>query len=221
MHGSGLRYAAQVVAQEIDDHDIFAAVFGVVAQPLGDCSVLSRGAAARSRAFHGTGDDAPGCPALLDAEKQLRREGLDESPLLPMKERPVIDRLASAQLRVERCHAAVGLDMKWRCEIELVHIAGADQLVDGGNALCVFGFCESKLGFNLRSGRSSFDRVRAGTAKLPKFRRLSVDEFSSRVVEGVTALVNSKPGQQLTIAAGAHSGFRLKSVAALVAKKPC
>jgi hypothetical protein len=68
LHAPRLRNAAQVVAHQVDDHHVFAAVLGVVAQPLGNFAVFARGAAARRGAFHGARDDAPaamGSPSRL------------------------------------------------------------------------------------------------------------------------------------------------------------
>src|SRR5579863_1089306 len=45
LHAAECAETAEIVAEQVDDHDIFAAVLGIVAQALGDLRVLGRGAA--------------------------------------------------------------------------------------------------------------------------------------------------------------------------------
>ena len=94
--------AAQVVAQQIDDHQVFAAVFGVVAQPLGQLAVFAGGAAAGRGSFHRTGGDAAHGPAVFQLKKQLRRKGEDAVAWPGVQKGAVLDRLEAAQSGVER-----------------------------------------------------------------------------------------------------------------------
>ena len=47
---------------------------------------------------------------------------------------------------MERCGRAGNVQMNWDREVELVDVAGADQIVDGGDALgeLLFGYAESR-----------------------------------------------------------------------------
>jgi len=65
---------------------------------------------------------------------------------LPMQKRAVVDRLPRAQPRVEGSNTAGRLDVKRGREIQLIHVAGANQFMDCGDALDVFGFGEGELG---------------------------------------------------------------------------
>ena len=69
MHRTGSRHAAQVVAQQVDNHHIFTAIFRVVAQPLGNLAVLARSAPATRGAFHRPRHNAPCRAVVFDAEK--------------------------------------------------------------------------------------------------------------------------------------------------------
>ena len=63
--------AAEIVAEQVDDHYVFGAVFGVVAEPVGEGAVFGGGAAAGGGAFHGAGGDA----AALSCGFRLLRFG--------------------------------------------------------------------------------------------------------------------------------------------------
>ena len=142
--------------------------------------------------------------------------------LLPMQKCAVVHRLPRAQPRVVRRNAARHLDVKRRCEIQLIHVACANPFMYRRDTPGVFGFGERKLrgdlGFWFRLTRSFF-RACSAYSKARQLRRLAVQKCSGVVVECVAPLVDSEPGQRLALAARAHRRLRLKATAALVAEE--
>ena len=67
-------------------------------------------------------------------------------PCCQCRNAPYVDRLARAQTRIQGRRAARRSETKWSCEVELIDVAGANPLVNPGDALGVFGFGERKLG---------------------------------------------------------------------------
>jgi hypothetical protein len=75
----------------------------------------------------------------FDVEEELGREGKNAPAGPGVEERAVGGGLAAAQALVERSRAARCADAEGHGEVELIDVAGADELVDGLDALDVFG----------------------------------------------------------------------------------
>src|ERR1700683_1932595 len=113
------------------------------------------------------------------------------------------------------------MDMKGRGEVELIDVARANPLVNGGDAAGVVRFGEGEVGSELRRrlGRKRrIFRPRFGE-EIRQLRRHAAYKCACRVVEGVAALVDAEPGKRLIWAAGMNCGLRLKIIAALVGEE--
>ena len=160
---------AQIVAQQVDNHHVFAAVFGVVAEPLRLGLIFAGGAASGSGSLHGTGGDAAlvavalhpsdevvvlwaslGAPAF-NVEEEFGRKREDAAVGLRMQEGRVRDRLAAEQALIERGGAASSMDAHGNSEVELIDVARANPLVDRLDLPRVFLFRQVDCGF--RQGR--------------------------------------------------------------------
>ena len=62
---------------------------------------------------------------------------------LPMDQGSVLDRLAGAQVRIQRCGFVCGAEIQRECEVELIDVAGANPLVNGFDAVGELGFGEA------------------------------------------------------------------------------
>ncbi len=220
-HRTEARHATQIVAQQVDDHHIFAAVLRVVAQPFGNLAVFARGAAARRSALHRPRDNAAALAGLVNAEEEFRRERKDVMPWPPMEKGAVINGLARAEPRVVRRGAAWRLDAERRGEVELINVTGADPLVNSGDAAGVFRLFEREIGaeFRLRFGRERWlGRLRFGPQRC-EARWLPAHKRPGSLIECVSAIVDTEPGQWLALATGSHRSLGLEACAALVAEK--
>ena len=190
-------------------------------EPLGDDAVLARSAPPRRGAFHRASDDsAPAASGsvILDAKEQLRRKRKNAAIRLPVQERSVVDRLPCAQPCIERRSAARHFKSHWRGEIQLIHVSGANPLVNPGDALGVLDLCKPKLRGDLwrRLCRLCILFLAAESLEL---RRLTVNETAQLVVECVAPRVDPKPGKRFTGSGCARSCLRLKTASALVAEE--
>ena len=97
-------------------------------------------------------------------------------------------------------------------EVELIHIARANPLMNRSDLLSVLLFGETKFGFDHRLFFTS--------VKVRHPRRYAVEKRSRCVIESIALLVNAEPGQRgiqrPTGPARRQSGFRLEAVAALI-----
>ena len=73
MHSSHTAETSEVIAQEVHDHDIFAAVLDIVVQLTCKPHILCSGPATLHRTFHGS----DGYNISLLSEKQLRGKSQD------------------------------------------------------------------------------------------------------------------------------------------------
>ncbi len=69
-----------------------------------------------------------------------------------MDQRSVLDRLAGAQVRIQRCGFVCGAEIQRECEVELIDVAGANPLVNGFDAVGELGFGEAGCEFEVRLG---------------------------------------------------------------------
>ena len=76
--------AAQVVAEEVDDHDVLGAIFFVVLEREGSGGVFGGVEAAGHGALHGAGGDFVGAWVSFDAEEEFgaEKERMDWGPRL-------------------------------------------------------------------------------------------------------------------------------------------
>ena len=191
-HAAVVAETAEVVAQQVDDHHVLAAVLGVAAEPLRNISIFARRSAARGGSLHGASGDAARDCIVFQAEEQFRRKGLDAAVLLGMEESAVGDRLAAAQALVKCGRAACGMHPYGHSKVELIDVARANPLMNGSDAFSVLLFRDRQRGFELRSGfllqanhcRTEF--LKAG--------RIAVGECPSMVVEEITPVVDAEPG---------------------------
>ncbi len=146
--------AAEIVAQQVDNHDIFSAVFGVRLEPGGLGAVFGGGAAARGSAFHGTSGDAAERRTRFNAEKELGRKRQDALVWPGVKKRTVGGGLQTAQAAIERGGTAGGVDLDGNGEVELVDVAGANPCVDllDASGVLLPGEVESALKLEIRAG---------------------------------------------------------------------
>ena len=119
LDGADARDAAEIVAQEIDDHQIFGALLLVHRKPRLDACVLARRAAARRGALHGPRRDV----LALAAEEQLRRER-QHMQAGRRDERAIGHALLAAKRGVERGRIAFEVEEEFLGEIDLVDVAG-------------------------------------------------------------------------------------------------
>jgi hypothetical protein len=177
---------AEIVAQQVDDHDIFAAVLGVVGEPVCKGVIFPSGMAAGRGSLQGACGDATDFGLVLHAEEELGREGEDEVVGLGVQEGAVGGGLTAAQTAIERGRTARRVDMDGHGEVELTDIAGADPRVNLGDALGVLLFCEGQDAIEWRVWT-------VGGAELGESWRVSVPEGTDSMVEDVGAPVNADP----------------------------
>ena len=100
---SGFSNPTDVIAQQINDHQVFGAVLFIVAQPLDPLGILFRILKARLRAFH----RARLYRAIAEcAVEQFRRAAEQIRPVLLQHQGSLPDRLARGQGRIERRRVA-------------------------------------------------------------------------------------------------------------------
>ena len=119
-HGARGRHAADVVAQEVDEHEVLRALLGVAGQFARPGEIRRLVRAARARARDRPGSDAPG----VDRDEQLRRAARERGARQPRE--PHVGR------RVAGAHGLVGReridrrDFEPRREVDLVGVARGD-----------------------------------------------------------------------------------------------
>ncbi len=135
----------------------------------------------------------------------------------PVKKRAVRDGLPVAQMRIECRGAARHAQAEGRGEVELIDVAGANPLMNGGYALGVFSFRQREFGFNgpFPAGRGR----RCVVAEIGESGRLAFGKGSGTVVEGITPLVDSKPGEWLAGTGRLHGSGGLKALATFVTEE--
>lgn len=181
--GTEVADAAEVVAEKVDDHEVFAAVFDVVPEPAGDGFVFGGAGAAGGGAFHGPGDDG----AAVEAEEQFRRKGKDV-PVIGMKEGGVGDGLGGEQGLKHGLGRAGEVEAGAIGEVDLIGIAGADVVVDGGDFLGV-----ERLG-DVEREVADFEGGRLRGARGKVGGRLGF-ECAGAMVEDKGAGVDAEPGE--------------------------
>ena len=128
-HRSDPRKPAEVVAQEVDDHEVLGPVLDVQAEQACRFAVAFGCGHARGGALHRPGRQQ----AVSMAQEQLGRQRQhmrDRLPVGQRDERTVVDGLACTQPPVERCRRAEGRTVHAVRVVDLVGLAGADRLMD-------------------------------------------------------------------------------------------
>ena len=132
-HRAEARHARKIVANQIDDHHIFGAFLGRLAQAQRGGIVPLRVLVAGRRALHRSRDQRPPIAVIvLPMEKQFRRNGA----YLPASEIEIgapRRRLALPQGVVERQAVAAKRRPQARRVIDLVKLALGDAVADGGH----------------------------------------------------------------------------------------
>ena len=136
-HAARARHPPEIVAQEIDDHEVFGPGLGIEAERARDRRLVLANPGARRRALHRPGlEQAP-----LVAQKQLRRAGQHLRRLAwvgPERERqqgPEGHRLAGAQPTVQAQGRPQDTQVEAVGVVDLVGFAGDDRLLDAGQGL--------------------------------------------------------------------------------------
>ena len=128
-HAAGLGDAAEVVAQQVDDHQVLSAVLGIFRQHPGDFAVTLGDPRARRRALHRPRRQ----PAIVMLEEQLRRTRQHVARPLARRQRDEgaeAHRLAGAQAAVERHRGTEGGKVEAVGVIDLIGLTGGDRGVD-------------------------------------------------------------------------------------------
>ncbi len=125
-HGAGLRHAAEVVAQQVDDHQVFGTVLGVERQVGGAARVDFRIAARRRRTLHRPRQQGAG----RVAHEQLGREREQGAAVRQANQGAIRHRLARAQPLVQGEHRAEGIEAQAVGVVHLVGVAGCDVVAD-------------------------------------------------------------------------------------------
>ena len=178
---AGVAEAAQVVAQQVHDHQVFGAVLGVAEQGAAQGPVFHLGGAAGPGALDRLGHHVP----PLNTQKALRRHA--EHRILLVPEEAGVGRRVRRHQTLE---AAQGVAVPARFEalrvVDLVAVAGAQVVLNARQRLKVVG--GALLGFELAAqlkGRALF-RHRAG-----------------RVIEQVHGDARALPGHRQPVQQGA------------------
>ena len=80
----------------------------------------------------------------FEAEEEFGREREDAPVLFGMEERTIGSGLAGAEVLIEVSGSTGNIQLNWKREVELIDVAGADQLVDVGDALGELLFGDAK-----------------------------------------------------------------------------
>ena len=206
--GAGLGDFSEVVAEEIDDHDVFGAVFGVVMEPIDELRVFGEGAAAGCGAFHGAGGDA----VVVDAEEKFWRKG-ENVVMREMEEGGEGDFLLIAQVGEKSGGRAGEVEERGSGEIELVSVAGGDEVADGFDFFAIGGLGDGEMMAGDGEGGG-------GGRGLRKLGRKGGGECAGGVVEDEGVLVDAEPGERKRGESGwAESGGGFEMEAALVGEE--
>ena len=127
-----LGHAAEIVAQQIDDHQVLGALLLVHGEPGREARVLARRASARRRALH-----RPGRHVLaLAPEEQLGRER-EHVELARVDQRAIGDPLLAPERGVERDRIALEGEVVFQREVDLIDVAGGDVVLDRGEGAAI------------------------------------------------------------------------------------
>ena len=133
--------ARQVVAEQIDDHQIFGALLGIVAEHRGERAILVRRSAAPRRALHRLG----GQLHAVEREEQFGRQR--QQPVDPRRHhRAVPGARVRPQPRIERERIARDRHAGAVAEIGLIEVARLDQRMDAVEAVGIGGAVDIGLG---------------------------------------------------------------------------
>ena len=122
--------AADVVAQQIDDHQVLGALLVAGAQVRARGGIGGGCIAARGGAFHWLGNNAA---IASDGEEQLRRK-TENLPLAIIDVSTIAGSRACAQLRVQRQRIADERGMRTETQVGLIDVARFDERVHPAKA---------------------------------------------------------------------------------------
>ena len=160
-HAAVFADAAQVVAAEIDEHDVLGALFLVALQLVGEALIFFLGASARPRA----GDRMRHRMAAFDAHQHLGR-GADDGPAAHADEEHVGRRIDVAQRAIHRERVDAHSAREALRQHDLVDVARGDvlfRLADDGleRGLREVGFERQRLAGRGRVAATARARARA------------------------------------------------------------
>ena len=120
--------AADVVAQQVDDHQVFRAILRIIGQRPGAVRIFFHlfGRSGRRRAFHGTRRQL----ALRMAHEQLRRQRQQGAAIGQHQQRAIRHGLTRAQPRIQGQGRTEGVEAQTIGVVDLVGVAGHDVVVD-------------------------------------------------------------------------------------------
>ena len=117
-HTSGSRDAGQIIAEQIDDHQIFRALFRVRPQRFDDRGIVR---AARGGSLHRLGRDL----AVLQCEEEFGRQR--QEPILPRPDDAAVARLrAGTETGIEGQRVTGGGNISPQRQVRLIYIARRD-----------------------------------------------------------------------------------------------
>ena len=161
LDGADFRHAAEIVAQQIDDHEVLGALLFVDGEPGLEARILARRASSRRRALHRARRNV----LALAAEEQLGRERKDVE-LARMDQRAVGHALLAPERRVKRDRIAGEGEVVLQGEIDLIDVAGGDIVLHRGEGSVIVlpGPRELEVGDRGRSGGAMGVEPGAGAA---------------------------------------------------------
>ena len=127
-----LGHAAEIVAQQIDDHQILGALLLVHGEPGLEAGVLARRAAPGRGALHRAGRHV----LALAAEEQLGRQR-QHIELGRVDQRAIGHALLAPERGIERDRIALEGEAIFHGEIDLIDVAGGDVVLDLGEGAII------------------------------------------------------------------------------------
>ncbi len=121
-------HAADIVAQQIDDHQILSPVLFVAGQEVSATGILGHIFAAGLGPLHRSGLDAPG---FICAKEQFGRAAEQVGQSLLLNQRAVANGLTAGQGRVKRRAVPFDRQIDWEGQIGLINVPGPDGVMHG------------------------------------------------------------------------------------------
>ena len=139
--------AAEIVAKQIDDHQILGALLLVNGEPGLEASILARRAPAGRGALHRAARQV----LALAAEEQLGRER-EHLKIAGADQRAILHALLAAERRIQRDRIARKGEAIFEREVDLIDVAGGDVVLHLGEGVGVLIARPGKL--QIRDGRA-------------------------------------------------------------------
>ena len=132
-HRSGLSNAANIIADHIDNHNIFGSILRRISQCLRLFPIIGKSESARKRPLHRARSDH----AIFQFKKQLRRRRTN-GELIRFNECAVSTLLRGSQIAKERKRIALKVGIEPERIIHLIGIPRRDVLLNRRNRIKIF-----------------------------------------------------------------------------------